>query len=221
MKRYDGLAFVGWVKRSATQLCAVLDRLAGVTAGPCRVFAASSDGVPWKLGRSRLARCASGFDPAYGLGAVILFAMVFAVPARAVEPDEILGDAKMEARARVISTELRCLVCQNQSIDDSHAPLARDLRLLVRERLKAGDSDAAVLGFVVERYGEFVLLRPPFIMATLLLWLGPTAMLLLTMTFLVIKVRRDRDLRDAKTPPLSETEKARLAALLSDERPTD
>ena len=94
-------------------------------------------------------------------------------PALAVTPQEILPDKALEKRARDISAELRCLVCQNQSIDDSDAPLAHDLRVLVRERLKAGDSDAQVLDFVVARYGEFVLLRPPFSMATLLLWLMP------------------------------------------------
>ena len=133
---------------------------------------------------------------------------------RAVEPDEILPDARLEARARALSTELRCLVCQNQSIDDSNAPLARDLRLLVRERLKAGDSDEAVMKFVVARYGEFVLLRPPCRRRTLLLWLGPPAMLLLTLVFLLFKVRRDRIAREAKVEPLTRAEAARLEALL-------
>lgn len=96
----------------------------------------------------------------------------------AVEPDEILPDAALEQRARGISAGLRCLVCQNQSIDDSSAPLARDLRLLVRERLKAGDSDKAVEAYVVARYGEFVLLRPPLTVGTLLLWLTPVALLI-------------------------------------------
>ncbi|HEY8567118.1 MAG TPA: cytochrome c-type biogenesis protein [Beijerinckiaceae bacterium] len=93
--------------------------------------------------------------------------------ARAVEPDEVLRDPAMEARARQISAGLRCLVCQNQSIDDSDAPLARDLRLLVRERLKAGDSDRAIADFLVQRYGEFVLLKPTFGAKTALLWLTP------------------------------------------------
>jgi cytochrome c-type biogenesis protein CcmH len=94
-------------------------------------------------------------------------------PAVAVTPQEILPDKGLEKRAREISAELRCLVCQNQSIDDSDAPLAHDLRILVRERLTAGDSDAQVLDFVVARYGDFVLLKPPFSMATLLLWMMP------------------------------------------------
>ncbi|MGE0702259.1 MAG: cytochrome c-type biogenesis protein CcmH [Hyphomicrobiaceae bacterium] len=97
--------------------------------------------------------------------------------AHAVEPDELLSDPALEIRARGISAGLRCLVCQNQSIDDSHAPLARDLRLLVRERLKAGDTDEAVRDYVVGRYGEFVLLKPPLNTGTLLLWLAPLALL--------------------------------------------
>src|SRR5690606_12035197 len=96
----------------------------------------------------------------------------------AVEPGEILEDPRLEARARTLSLELRCLVCQNQSIDDSDAPLARDLRVLVRERLQAGDSDQEVLDVIVARYGEFVLLRPPFKPYTLLLWLAPVLALL-------------------------------------------
>jgi len=97
--------------------------------------------------------------------------------ALAVQPDEILSDSRLEARARVISADLRCLVCQNQSIDDSNAPLAKDLRLLVRERLTAGDSDKAVLDYIVHRYGDFVLLRPPVNTATLLLWVAPLLLL--------------------------------------------
>ena len=99
----------------------------------------------------------------------------------------MLADPALEARARAISLDLRCPVCQNQSIDDSNAPLARDLRLLVRERLKAGDSDAAVKQFIVARYGEFVLLSPPFAMHTLLLWLGPPLALLQTLVFLLVR----------------------------------
>ncbi len=100
-------------------------------------------------------------------------------PALAVQPDEILADPELEARARDLSRELRCMVCQNQSIDDSDAPLARDLRLLVRERLKAGDSDGQVLDFLTARYGEFVLLKPRFGWDTALLWLAPGVVLLL------------------------------------------
>src|SRR5205085_11414339 len=98
-------------------------------------------------------------------------------PARAVQPDEIMDDPVKEARARELSKELRCMVCQNQSIDDSDAPLARDLRLLVRERLASGDSDSQVIDFLVARYGQFVLLRPHFGWDTALLWLAPAVVL--------------------------------------------
>ena len=103
----------------------------------------------------------------------------FAARVEAVQPDEILADAALEGRARALSKELRCMVCQNQSIDDSDAPLARDLRVLVRERLQAGDSDRQVIDFLVARYGEFVLLKPRFSLHTALLWLGPLAVLLI------------------------------------------
>ncbi|HEX6612068.1 MAG TPA: cytochrome c-type biogenesis protein, partial [Hyphomicrobiaceae bacterium] len=107
-----------------------------------------------------------------------MMALLQPIGAHAVEPDEVLADRALEARARQLSAELRCLVCQNQSIDDSDAPLARDLRILVRERLTAGDSDRQVLEFLVARYGEFVLLRPPFNWQTALLWLiGPLVLL--------------------------------------------
>ena len=108
------------------------------------------------------------------VAALLLRLTLLAAPhAVAVQPDEILSDPALEARARALSKELRCMVCQNQSIDDSDAPLARDLRLLVRERLKAGDSDAQVIDFLVARYGEFVLLKPRFTSHTALLWLMP------------------------------------------------
>jgi cytochrome c-type biogenesis protein CcmH len=100
--------------------------------------------------------------------------LVFAVPAFAVEPDEILDDPVLEARARDLSAEIRCVVCQNESIDSSSAGIARDLRILLRERLVAGDSDAEVKDFLVARYGDYVLLRPPVKPATYLLWFGPS-----------------------------------------------
>lgn len=145
--------------------------------------------------------------------------MLLALPAaHAVQPDEIMSDPAKEARARQLSRELRCMVCQNQSIDDSDAPLARDLRLLVRERISAGDSNSQVLDFLVARYGEFVLLKPRFERQTLLLWLlGP---LLLTgggvALWLQIR-RRARSGADLSAPPLTPEEEARLAALMSDE----
>lgn len=115
----------------------------------------------------------------YLLTVVLAVGVVLTGGAAAVEPGEILKDPGLEARARTLSLELRCLVCQNQSIDDSDAPLARDLRVIVRERLQAGDSDQEVLDFVVARYGEFVLLRPPFKTHTLLLWLAPVFALII------------------------------------------
>jgi len=124
---------------------------------------------------------------------IIALLTFVAVPcAMAVEPDEVLSDATLEARARALSKELRCMVCQNQSIDDSEAPLARDLRILVRERLQSGDSDGQVIDFLVARYGEFVLLRPRFTWQTAVLWLGPAAMLLIGGCAVLVLARRYR-----------------------------
>lgn len=149
--------------------------------------------------------------------ALILGLMLLVAPAaHAVQPDEILPNPALEQRARAISGELRCLVCQNQSIDDSDAPLARDLRILVRERLVAGDNDKAVVDFVVARYGDFVLLRPPLNAQTLLLWGAPFIILLLAIAFLWRRARQR--LVDAAAPnALSTEERARLAALLGRE----
>ena len=134
------------------------------------------------------------------------------LPVWAVQPDEVLSDPKLETRARALSTELRCLVCQNQSIDDSAAPLARDLRLLVRERLTAGDSDAAVRQYLVARYGDFVLLKPPFKSETLLLWMTPPAVLLVGGIGALLARRNRRTGRDSQ--PLDEAETTRLDTLL-------
>jgi cytochrome c-type biogenesis protein CcmH len=137
-----------------------------------------------------------------------------ALPAKAVEPDEVLQDAKLEARARVISEGLRCLVCQNQSIDDSEAPLAKDLRLLVRERLKAGDTDQQIEDFIVARYGEFVLLKPRLSPHTLLLWFTTPAVFLAALLLIVLAYRR-RAAGD-KPAALSQAEEGRLKRLLED-----
>lgn len=131
----------------------------------------------------------------------------------AVEPDEILSDPKLETRARSISAELRCLVCQNQSIDDSSAPLARDLRLLVREQLKTGATDEAVLDHIVARYGEFVLLRPRWSVRTWLLWLTPLLLLAGAIAALVQHARLQAA-ADAAAKPLSKDEQQRLKSLL-------
>ena len=144
-----------------------------------------------------------------------LLAVLACAPVHAVEPDEILNDPALEARARQISQELRCLVCQNQSIDDSNAALARDLRVLLRERLKAGDSDAEVFAFLTARYGEFVLLRPPFNTHTVLLWLAPFLLLAGATLALVSRARaRSRRADGAVVTPLSEVERRRLDRLL-------
>ena len=133
----------------------------------------------------------------------------------AVAPDEVLNNPALESRARAISGELRCLVCQNQSIDDSDAPLARDLRILVRDRLKAGDSDPEVRAFVVQRYGEFVLLRPGLGAHTLLLWIGPLAILLLGAGGLAWSRRR----RPARAElPLTADEEERIRVIEGAER---
>ena len=134
-------------------------------------------------------------------------------PAVAVEPNEMLADPALEARARDISRELRCVVCQNESIDESDADLAHDLRVLVRERLTAGDSDQQVVQFVVDRYGDFVLLRPPVKPATYLLWASPAILLLIAAGIIAIYLRRHRS-AGATVPPLTEEEQARVDALL-------
>ena len=142
--------------------------------------------------------------------------------ALAVQPDEILTDLALEGRARTLSKELRCMVCQNQSIDDSDAPLARDLRLLVRERLTQGDSDRQVIDFLVARYGEFVLLKPRVALHTALLWFGPPALLCGgALALFVIARRRNRRDPDAQLKPeggdLTAAEQARLSELLKPE----
>jgi cytochrome c-type biogenesis protein CcmH len=132
----------------------------------------------------------------------------------AVQPDEMLADPVLEKRAREISAELRCLVCQNQSIDSSDAPLAADLRRLVRERLKAHDTDEQVINYIVARYGQFVLLKPPFETSTLLLWLTPFFVLVSGIVFVVWSSRREGP---TQSDALSDEEKAKLAQVLAAE----
>lgn len=136
--------------------------------------------------------------------------LLFAGLAFAVEPDEVLKDPPLEARARALSKTLRCMVCQNESIDDSNAPLARDLRILVRERIQKGDSDAEVRDFLVARYGEFILLSPRFSPATALLWGLPILVLLIAGVAIILTASRRRE---AAPAPLSDAEKRRLAEL--------
>jgi cytochrome c-type biogenesis protein CcmH len=148
----------------------------------------------------------------------LLLTLCLATAAHAVEPDEILADGRLEARARHLSTGLRCLVCQNQSIDDSSAPLARDLRLLVRERLQTGETDAQVMRFITDRYGQFVLLNPPVGRNTLLLWATP--LLLLAASALYWWRRRAADAPSASPlPSLSAAEQQRLDTLLGSSKP--
>ena len=148
---------------------------------------------------------------------IALFVTLLAPAAVAVTPDEMLKDPALEARARSLSQELRCMVCQNQSIDDSEAPLAHDLRVLVRDRLKAGDSDSQVLDYLVARYGEFVLLKPRFEMRTLLLWGLPPLALVAGAIGLMAALRRRR-LDTAQPTPLSAAEQRRLATLVEQSR---
>lgn len=145
----------------------------------------------------------------------LLLSLALLVPlgAHAVEPGEMLADPKLEARARAIASELRCLVCQNQSIDDSDAPLAKDLRIIVREKLKEGASDADVRAFVVSRYGEFVLLRPPVKPETIALWAAPLLALLAGAWAIFSAAKRRRRERAGSPSALTDAERAQLKAL--------
>ena len=147
----------------------------------------------------------------------VLVALIFlcfnVLPALAVNPDEVLSDPALEARARALSVNLRCLVCQNQSIDDSDAPLAKDLRVLVRERLLAGDSDEAAIDYIVARYGEFVLLKPRLGAHTIVLWLSPFVLLFIGIASLIIWQRRRPQMAGEA---LSTEEEAALEDILKD-----
>jgi cytochrome c-type biogenesis protein CcmH len=143
--------------------------------------------------------------------------LLFVSLAQAVEPDEKLADPGLEARARALTQELRCVVCQNETVDDSNAPLARDIRILVRERIAAGDSDEEVRDFIVARYGAFVLLKPPFEGETLVLWLAPGALLAAALTLAFFYVRRVNR-KNAAPTPLSAAEEEAVARLIEDER---
>lgn len=151
--------------------------------------------------------------------AIVLAAMlgVATATALAVEPGERLADPALEARARALSGELRCLVCQNQSIDDSNADLAHDLRVLIRQRLTAGDTDAQVLQFMVRRYGDFILLRPPVKTDTYVLWFGPFAVLGLGALGAAFYLRRARRAPQQAPAPLSADERRKLDALLAED----
>ncbi len=150
--------------------------------------------------------------PCHLIGLFLALILLVPIGAHAVEPSEILKDPALEARARDISTGLRCLVCQNQSIDDSNAQLAADLRVLIRDRLVAGDSNEQAVNYLVARYGEYILLKPQFNWHTVLLWLAAPAVLLFGLVLAISIYRR----RSAPVPPLSATEQADLDRALSD-----
>ena len=161
------------------------------------------------------ARWVAGSRPAMTiLRAAFAFTLALA-SAHAVEPDEVLADPVLEARARAVTQELRCVVCQNQSVDDSDAPLARDIRVLVRERIAGGDSDAQARDFVVARYGDFVLLRPPLKPETLLLWLGPGLLLVGGLALAWVYVRRVGR-TSAAVQPLTASEEDDVRRILDD-----
>jgi cytochrome c-type biogenesis protein CcmH len=145
---------------------------------------------------------------------LIICLLLASVPAFAVEPDEMLKDPALEARARELSQQLRCMVCQNKSIDSSDAPLAHDIRVLVRDRLKRGDSNQQVIDYLVARYGEFVLLKPAFAWHNALLWAIPPGVLLIGAVALFVIARRRRA-ADAQAP-LDEAEQRKLAAMLDE-----
>jgi cytochrome c-type biogenesis protein CcmH len=146
--------------------------------------------------------------------AVLLFAPTSS--SAAVQPDEMLRNPTLEARARNLSQQLRCMVCQNESIDESDAPLAHDLRVLVRERLQAGDSDSQVLDFLVARYGEFVLLKPPLSWRTAVLWGLPPGLLLIGIALLVVAANRRRRRVPEAAATLTAAEQARLKKILAE-----
>jgi len=145
--------------------------------------------------------------------AAVLMVILLALPALAVQPDEVLDDPALESRARALSTGLRCVVCRNESIDESNADLARDMRIALRERLVAGDSDAQAVAFLVDRYGEYVLLNPTRDGVNLILWAAAPGLLLVGLGLAVVAIRR----RSPAVPPLSPDEEARLKALMRDQ----
>ncbi|MEC8135711.1 MAG: cytochrome c-type biogenesis protein [Pseudomonadota bacterium] len=156
--------------------------------------------------------------------AILAILCVFLLPVGgtiAVQPNEVLKDSELEARARNLSKDIRCLVCQNQSIDDSNAGLARDLRVLVRERLSEGDSDEQILDFLVKRYGDFVLLKPPVKASTYALWYGPIVIFVLGVIGLVVFMRGRRPTAAIQPAALSEDEERRISALLDENNQKD
>lgn len=166
-------------------------------------------------------RAACRLAAAFGLALGLATAGAVPVAAQAVTPDEMLANPAQEARARALFKRLRCLVCQNQSIDDSNAPLARDLRVLVRERIAAGDDDSEVIGFLTRRYGDFVLLKPPVEPKTWGLWFGPLAVLLVAALAILVAWHARGRRAGAVAAPLSADEHARLARILEADEDED
>ncbi len=192
----DGWATMGWRGWRA--------------ALPCPAFAKGRpQGRPGHDGLGRAGTQVAAIQPSRWFSALILL-LVLATPALAVQPDEVMKDPALEARARTLSSELRCMVCQNQSIDDSDAPLARDIRLLIRQRIAGGESNAAVRSYLVSRYGDFILLKPPFKLDTALLWLAAPLTLVAGAAAIFLSRRR----APAATDALTDEEEARLAALM-------
>jgi cytochrome c-type biogenesis protein CcmH len=150
------------------------------------------------------------------LCAIAFLINLVAVPAHAVQPDEVLDDPVLEARARDLGKILRCVVCQNQSIDDSNAPLAKDLRILVRERIQSGDTNEQALNYIVDRYGNFVLLKPPVQFSTLLLWFGPLLIFLLAgfTYWTLIRRKSGTEIAGTAAAPLSDDERRELQDIL-------
>ena len=178
----------------------------------------SGNGARWTVLRdaspsASLLRTRSWGQRAASLGATLALLACLASPALAVQPDEVMKDPTLEARARALSSELRCLVCQNESIDDSEAPLARDIRILIRERIGKGESNDSVRDYLVSRYGDFILLKPPFKPETLILWLSPVLVLGLGVGAALFAYRR----APSATPRLTAEEEARLAALTAED----
>jgi cytochrome c-type biogenesis protein CcmH len=150
------------------------------------------------------------------LFAIPFLVILFVIPAHAVQPDEVLDDPALEARARDLGKILRCVVCQNQSIDDSNADLAKDLRVLLRERLEAGDTDDEAIDYIVDRYGNFVLLKPPVQFSTLLLWFGPLLIVLLAgfLYWTLIRRKSGSDVTETAPTPLNDDERRELQDIL-------
>ncbi len=155
----------------------------------------------------------------------VLIALAAPIAAEAVEPDEILADPALEARAREVGKQLRCVVCQNQAIDDSNAELARDMRILVRDRITAGDTNEEVVAYMVDRYGDFVLLDPPFKTSTLVLWIGPAVIAMVGVLWMAALFRRRKSetgeiqtVAGKAAQPLSDEERKRLDALLKEDQ---